>query len=64
MLIILIFYTTINSGAIVKIYACNDITINGLTINTGGTLELDCSGSVKIDYGTFKVETGATFIIK
>jgi len=52
------------SGVKLDIRALENITINGLTINTGGTLELDCSGSVKIDYGTFKVETGATFIIK
>ena len=73
-------------GVTVKINACNNITINSITVNAGSTLkleatekitigadvtvqagaklELEAGGKVSIDYGTFKVMEGATFIIK
>ena len=43
---------------------CKDINVKNVTVPTGTTLELESTGgSVKID-GNFKVEEGATFIIK
>jgi len=61
---IIVNNVVIPSGVKLELIAIDKITISDLTINTGGTLELDCSGSVKIDYGTFKIMEGATFIIK
>ena len=55
---------TVSSGATVKINVCNKIVINGLTVNAGGTLELEAGGKVSIDYGNFKIMEGASFKIK
>jgi len=43
---------------------CKDISVKNVIVPTGTTLELESTGgSVKID-GNFKVEEGATLIIK
>ena len=44
--------------------AADKVTVSDLTIMAGGTLEIYCTGTVSIDYGTFKVMEGATFIIR
>ena len=54
--------TTIQNGAVVKIYACNN-NVYGVTVMPGGTLELDAGGSV-LGYENIKVMEGARFVIE
>ena len=55
---------TINSGRKLLLQATEKVSIGAnVTVQSGATLEIEC-GNVAVDYVTFKVMEGATFIVK